>query len=231
MAPPSFASTMIRESFGLIHRSWLSPWGTRAVPEGLAGVHRLQEGGVQDVDGVRVGRVGDHVAVVPAAAPQAAVAVHPRPGVSAILAPVETAPLLGGGDERVNPARIRRGDGHADAADRVFLGGFRQPAPEPFPRPAPVPGAVEAPLGAAVDEGPGLPLGLPHRGEESPAGSPGSSRAPRRRSRRRSGATPSRSSRRPPSGRRPVRASGRRSDRALRRRRGPGRSGPRRSGR
>ena len=134
--------------------------------EGLAPVHRLEEGSVQDVHGVRIRGIGNHVAVVPAAGAQPALTVHPRPGVSAVIAAIETASLLGGGHERVHPARVGRGDGHADLSDRVLLGRFRQPAPDQFPRLPAVPGPVETALRTAVNERPGFPLRLPHGGEE-----------------------------------------------------------------
>ena len=136
--------------------------------ERLAGVHRLQERSVEDVHRVRIRGVGDHVAVVPAARPEAAVPVHPRPGVPAVVAPVETAPLLRGGDERVHATGVRRRDGHPDAAHRGVLGSLRKPASNQFPRISPVPGSVEPALRAAVNEGPRFPLGLPHGGEQLP---------------------------------------------------------------
>ena len=136
--------------------------GRRDLREGLPAVGRLPHPEVGDVDGVGVGGIREHVAVVPGAVDQIAVLGHELPRPAGVVGPVETGLL--GLDDGPHAVRPRGGDRDAD----LPLDALRQPGIVRQVRPgvAPVDGLVEPAVRAAARERPEVPVDLPRRGVE-----------------------------------------------------------------
>ena len=117
---------------------------------------------VGDVDGVGVAGVGEDVAVVPGPVHQVAVVADPLPLLSAVIRPVEA--FLLRFNDRPDPVRLRRRDGHADLA----LDSLGQPlvVADLGPGVASVGGFEKAAVGPAAGERPEIAAGLPDGGVE-----------------------------------------------------------------
>ena len=93
---------------GAIHRSWLSPCGTRMLLQRLAAVGRLIERHVEDVDRVLRLRVGVDARVVEGALPDVAVVVHQLPRRARVVRQEHAAVLRL--DDRVDAIGVGAGD-------------------------------------------------------------------------------------------------------------------------
>ena len=130
--------------------------------EGLTAVVRTVEAGIQRIHAFRIHRVGVHPRVVEGALAQLPLVVRETPGGAPVVGAEHAA--FGGFHDGPYPIRIRRGNGHADLADRAgrhtrVLGEFGPGVPA-------VVGAVEPGIGAAAPHLPGLPVHLPQGGVE-----------------------------------------------------------------
>src|SRR5439155_4460029 len=121
----------------------------------LAAVDGLEHRHLREPDDVGVLGVHGEGAVVPGALAEAVVAVDELPVVAAVVG-AEQAALLRL-DQGVDAAAVRRGDGDADLAP----GPLRQAAGQLLPGVAAVARDVQAAAGAAADELPRPPPGLP----------------------------------------------------------------------
>ena len=134
----------------------------RHLDERLAAVDRLPERVVRHPHGVDVGRIGEHVHVVPGTAAEPGLLARALPGGAAVIGAEERAVL--GFDQRVDAPAIGRGDGDADPSeDAARQSGV---ARDVGPRVAAVGRFPERRVRPAAGHAPRGTLRLPHRGKQ-----------------------------------------------------------------
>ena len=129
--------------------------------ESTAAISGARQGSVQDVNRVHRFRIGKDVIEIPGTLRVIGVLVDARPGVAAIVGPIDAATL--GLDQRINALRIAARDRYANASEHAFREAF---ALQLLPRAAGIGRFVKPAAWAAAGHGPWRARNLVQRGVE-----------------------------------------------------------------